>query len=50
MRAAVSKNWVGFLFGGGGGVDQAPEVGSGDDDAVLPRFQFLITISVIVVK
>lgn len=40
------------LFGGGGEVDQIPEVGSVNEDAVLPRFQFLITISVhvIVVK
>ena len=48
------KNWDGFiyLFFLGGGVDQTPEVGSVNEDAVLPRFQFLITISVhvIVVK
>ena len=44
-------NWVGVFFGGkGGGGDQTPDVGSVNDDAVLPRFQFLITISVIVVK
>ena len=45
------KTEMGFL-GGRGGFDQTPEVGSVNEDAVLPRFQFLITISVhiIVVK